>query len=396
MDARFFVTSAAIAGLMLAMVCDASGAGFRTQNFIVQAPTPALAKSVGESAERYRDDLATYWLGKRLPAWPTPCPIRVIAGPTLAAQGVTTYNRSPVRDFQMEVVGTPERILDSVLPHEVTHTVLATHFGRPLPRWADEGICTTVEHEAERSKHEAKLREFLSTRRGIAMNQLFLLTEYPNDVLPMYAQGYSVCRFLIAQKDAKTFIAFLQDYMQRPSWTENIRKHYGYDSLAELQDYWLAWVSEGSGPVGKFAKIDPPNARQDAPQIASRSSVAQASAIEEIPTPAPNPTQMELNEPARGTALASIAGPAPGADGWYQRKKLNQGQGGAESNSQLALGKLRPAGDQRPAKKLAPAITPMVPPSVRDSGRYSSAQPQPESGMSRLDPPHRRSGGSRY
>ncbi len=121
----------------------------------------------------------------------------MVAGDNLAAQGVTTYNPAPVRDFQMEVIGTPERILDSVLPHEVTHTVLATYFGRPLPRWADEGICTTVEHVSERSKHEAKLREFLSSRRGIAMNQLFLLTEYPPDVLPMYAQGYSVCRFLI-------------------------------------------------------------------------------------------------------------------------------------------------------------------------------------------------------
>ena len=157
----------------------------------------------------------------------------------------------------MEVVGTPERILDSVLPHEVTHTVLATHFGRPLPRWADEGICTTVEHVSERSKHEAKLREFLSSRRGIAMNRLFLLTEYPNDVLPMYAQGYSVCRFLIGQKDPQTFIQFLQDYMQHPSWTANIKKHYQYDSLAELQEYWLAWVAAGSGPVEKFAKVQP-------------------------------------------------------------------------------------------------------------------------------------------
>ena len=412
MDARFFVTSAVFAGLILALVCDSDAAGFRTQNFIVQAPTPALAKAVGESAERYRDDLATYWLGKRLPAWPSPCPIRVIAGPTLAAQGVTTYNRAPVRDFQMEVVGTPERILDSVLPHEVTHTVLATHFGRPLPRWADEGICTTVEHEAERSKHEVKLREFLSTRRGIAMNQLFLLTEYPNDVLPMYAQGYSVCRFLIAQKDARTFIAFLQDYMQRPSWTENIRKHYGYESLAELQEYWLAWVSEGSGPVDKFAKTGSPAASSSSPaempagirepdnagdaRIGSvaQVSVAQASAIESIPTPAPS--SMELNEPARGTALASLAAPTSQSDGWYQRKKLNLAEQATEPHSQLALGQLQPSGNRPPSKRLAPAITPMVPPSVRNSGRYSSAQAQPEMGMSRMNAPYRGNGRSRY
>jgi hypothetical protein len=244
-----------IATCLFLLLCSvAFAASQRTQNFIIQAPTPQLAQAVAEAAERYRRDLAMHWLGKTLPAWPQPCPIRVVAGPRLAAQGVTTYNPAPVRDFQMEVIGTPQRILDSVLPHEITHTILATYFGRPLPRWADEGICTTVEHSAERKKHEAKLQEFLRSRRGIAMNQLFLLKEYPNDVLPMYAQGYSVCRFLINQQGPRTFISFLEDYMRHPSWTDNIRRHYGYASLAELQQYWLAWVSEGSGEVTKYAK----------------------------------------------------------------------------------------------------------------------------------------------
>ena len=238
--------------VLLLWVTPVDGAGFRTRNFIVQASTPQLAQAVGQAAEKYRHDLAQYWLDKPLPPWPAPCPIRVNAGPHLAAQGVTTYNPAPVRDFQMEVVGTTERILDSVLPHEVTHTVLATHFGRPLPRWADEGICTTVEHDAERSKHEAKLREFLSSRRGIPMNHLFLMKEYPADVLPMYAQGYSVCQFLIAQKGPREFIDFLHDYMQHPSWTANVRRHYQYESLAELQKYWVDWVSSGSGPVRPF------------------------------------------------------------------------------------------------------------------------------------------------
>src|SRR5690606_30159582 len=199
-----------LAGLLALMMNGrAAAADLRTTNFLVMAPTPELARAVGDAAEGFRGDLALYWLGEELPPWPNPCPIRVIAGPHLAAQGVTTYNRSPVRDFQMEVVGSPQRILDSVLPHEVTHTVLATYFGRPLPRWADEGICTTVEHHSERAKHEAKLREFLRSRRGIAMNKLFLMTEYPSDVLPMYAQGYSVCQFLIAQRGPRALVAFL-------------------------------------------------------------------------------------------------------------------------------------------------------------------------------------------
>ncbi|TWU60532.1 hypothetical protein Poly51_08080 [Rubripirellula tenax] len=344
-------------------VHDASAANFRTQNFLIQAPDPQLARAVGDAAERYRKDLAVYWLGSELPTWPMPCPVVVVAGPHLAAQGETNYFTAPVRDFQMKVVGTPERILDSVLPHEVTHTVLATHFGRPLPRWADEGICTTVEHSSEKNKHEAKLREFLSTRRGIAMNQLFLLTEYPSDVLPMYAQGFSVCRFLIEQQDAPTFIRFLSDYMETPSWTTNIKKHYGYDSLAELQQYWLAWVSEGSGSVEKFAKVDPRSP-------ATASSIALASAEGDrdvagpmsVPTSGVRPMAMEgpathLVAPANSaaTALASTS-----ADGWYQRKRQE-------------------AVSSDPALAAVPTIaTPMVPPSVRNSDRYKSAQPQPE------------------
>ena len=243
---------------LIAVASSSEAASYRTQNFLVDAASPTLARSVGDAAEQYRRELADHWLGRELRPWPTPCPIRVITGPTLAAQGVTEYNRQPVRDFRMEVVGTPRRILDSVLPHEITHTILATHFGRPLPRWADEGICTTVEHQEEKVKHEIKLREFLASRRGIAMNRLFLLTEYPADVLPMYAQGYSVCRFLIEQKGPREFINFLTDYMHHPSWTANIRKHYGYQSLAGLQTRWLDWVADGSTDVTEFVAVTPP------------------------------------------------------------------------------------------------------------------------------------------
>lgn len=334
-------------------------ADYRTRNFIVSANSPFLAKQVAMSAERYRSELAKYWLGTELRPWPTPCPIRVNASPRLAAQGVTTYNRAPVRDFQMEVTGSQERILDSVLPHEVTHTVLATYFGRPLPRWADEGICTTVEHPSEKAKHEAKLREFLRTRRGIAMNQLFLLTEYPNDILPMYAQGYSVCQFLIAQQGPRTFIQFLKDYVERPSWTANIQKHYGYSSLRELQEYWLKWVDSGSGDVEKFAV----NRTQAASALVANLDRAQPK-TNTLNPPQSRSTIASNNQPltqtpAKGTALSEVA-----QAGWYMRQRQIQAQREQETAS----------------PSMASVASPIVPPSIRKSGRYSVAQPQGEPG----------------
>ena len=119
------------------------GASHRTENFLVTAPTDRFAKTVAESAERYRRELAVEWLGHELPPWRDKCPIQVHVGPQYGAGGTTSFmfqNEAPF-GWTMSIQGSPERILDSVLPHEVTHTIFATHFGCPLPRWADEGAC---------------------------------------------------------------------------------------------------------------------------------------------------------------------------------------------------------------------------------------------------------------
>ena len=144
MDARRF-RAAMIAASLLFL-----GAGYRTQNFIVTAPTPHFAQQVAISAENYRRDLAVEWLGRELPPWQEPCPIRVEVGPHLGAGGATSFafvGGQPT-GWTMSIQGSAERVLDSVLPHEVTHTIFATHYGRPLPRWADEGACTIVEHDS--------------------------------------------------------------------------------------------------------------------------------------------------------------------------------------------------------------------------------------------------------
>lgn len=384
--------------LHLCRVATADAADIRTQNFIVMAPSPQLAQQVAQSAEAYRRDLAVYWLGGELPPWSAPCPIRVNAGHHLAAQGVTTYNRSPVRDFQMEVIGSPERILDSVLPHEVTHTILATYFGQPLPRWADEGICTTVEHASEREKHETKLREFLSTRRGISMNKLFLMTEYPQDVLPMYAQGYSVCQFLIAQKGPRAFVNFLGDYFRNPSWTANVRQHYGYDSLAELQQLWLGWVAQGNGPIDAFVKA--PTRQGDVALVAATQAPA-AKAVTASPVAS---AQAPVNALAMASPQPPGLGPSASESGWYSRLK----QGAAKVVDQPAGIPVASTASIRgtsasPAASFGIASAPVTttattssPPSLRDGwaasptggtqsgptqgGLYSASQPQPEQG----------------
>ncbi len=237
----------ALVALALAIPQAAHSAQFRTTNFVIHAPTPALAREVGEVAERWRKKLSTEWLGKEMPAWSRPCPIRADIAPHLGAGGVTTFvfDRGEVFDWNMQVTGSRERVLDSVLPHEITHTIFACHFRQPLPRWADEGACTTVEHASEIAKQEHLLIRFLKTGKGIPFGKLFAMKEYPPEVLPLYAQGHSLTRFLIGQHGQAAFLDFLGDGMRDENWRRAVREHYGHESLFSLQNSWLDWVKEG-------------------------------------------------------------------------------------------------------------------------------------------------------
>ena len=125
MEARLAHTA-----LFVAAVCSL-GASYRTTNFIVNAPNETLAREIGDAAERYRADLAMEWLGRELPRWSQPCPITAHVGARMGAGGATSFmfDRSRPFGWSMTIQGSRERVLDSVLPHEVTHTIFATHFG---------------------------------------------------------------------------------------------------------------------------------------------------------------------------------------------------------------------------------------------------------------------------
>ncbi len=210
-----------------------------------------MAEQIGRAAEDYRRELATEWLGTEMRNWSQPCPITASVGDHLGAGGATSFvfEHGEVFGWRMTIQGSLERILDSVLPHEVTHTVFATHFRQPLPRWADEGACTTVEHDSEKAKQQRMLIDFLHTNRGIAFSRMFAMREYPSDVMPLYSQGFSLARYLISQGGKKKFLNYIGDGLRDDNWTRATKQHYGYDNLLALQNSWLGWVRQGSPAI---------------------------------------------------------------------------------------------------------------------------------------------------
>ena len=67
------------------------------------------------------------------------------------AGGATSFvfDQGQLFGWQMTIQGSDERLMDWVLPHEITHMVFASHFGHPLPRWADEGVPDRRAHHRE-------------------------------------------------------------------------------------------------------------------------------------------------------------------------------------------------------------------------------------------------------
>jgi len=304
------VAPAAIRRTVLAVVLVSltAAARYRTANFIVEATDPNFAAQVAQTAEHYRRQLAIEWLGKELPNWSQPCPITVNVGASLGAGGATTFvfDRGTVCGWRMSIQGPPDRLLDSVLPHEITHMIFASHFRRPLPRWADEGAATTVEHPSERRKYYLMLHQFLRSGQGISFSQMFAMKDYPPNPMPLYAQSYSLADYLIQLGGRRKYVEFVGDGLNSGDWAGAVRRNYGIADLGQLQNTWLAWVRQGSPPL---------RPRNGAPE-AARSEPLLAAAGQPGAIAAPKTTSQSAAPTASVGAVSGATNSGSVAGGW--------------------------------------------------------------------------------
>jgi hypothetical protein len=239
--------------VVLASVFSSMGAAqVRTQNFDVHAPTKEIAQQVGQWAEYYRKAKALEWLGQEMPNWPQPCPLYVTVsmdGPS----GATSFQFAPqggVISQEMRVKGPLDRLLSSVLPHEITHTVFAYYFRRAVPRWADEGGSVLSEDDTERDKHDQIVRNILNRGVQFQLRQLFNLSDYPESgekVMCLYAQGFSVSHYLVYISNRQTFLRFIHQGLQTRNWDAAVQAHYGLKNVEELEASWLKFLRDTKG-----------------------------------------------------------------------------------------------------------------------------------------------------
>jgi RNA polymerase sigma factor (sigma-70 family) len=257
------VESAVVPPPALAPDAGASGkAACLTSNFEVTASNLDVARQVGRAAEGHRKALALLWLGKEIPPWSEPCAVNVklrADGP--ASSTAFAFEKGRVLRQTMSLEGSLDEVLADLLPHEVTHTILAHKFGVGLPRWADEGAATLAESTVARKRQEtAMLRILDKPGRRIPLRQLVALRDYPKDVVALYAQGYSLTAFLVESSGRERFLAFVAQG-QREGWDRAVQAQYKYEAVEDLEKAWLAHIRKAyrqkPAPAGVEATAAP-------------------------------------------------------------------------------------------------------------------------------------------
>ena len=237
-------TSAVVLLSVVGMGFPVAAAEFRTANFVVNAEDSATARHVGDRAEELRTLLSTEWLGAALPDWTEPCRVFVdTSGERL--KGDTTYllSRGRVTRWRMELHGPLNRILETLLPHEIVHTVLASHFKAAIPRWADEGAALMAEDPSERRRLWLLEEHRLTSDDLPPLSTVLDAAEYPTqrDTLrTFYVRGACLAEFLLHAGKPR-FLEFVGQGMS-DGWDIAVRDHYGFEDVDELESAWMIWL----------------------------------------------------------------------------------------------------------------------------------------------------------
>ena len=239
-------TAALTASLLIPALAvhESLAADFSTANFLVEAGTAKTARHVARRAEELRSQLATEWLGGKLPDWSEPCRV-IVDTDAERLTGDTTYviGRTRITRWRMELHGPLDRILETLLPHEIVHAVLATHFKTAIPRWADEGAALMAEDPQEQQRLWLLEEHRLVRDDQPPLADLLAASEYPrqrDEVRTFYVRGASLTAFLVSAGKTR-FLEFVRAGMN-DGWDSAVLVHYGFADVSQLEAAWLDWL----------------------------------------------------------------------------------------------------------------------------------------------------------
>lgn len=219
-----------------------------------------IAIQVAQQADAAKAGASRRWLGIQGEHWPFRCDIWLYptgemysraTGVPGTSPGHSTFQaeNSRVLSRKIELRMDHPNLLDAVLPHEVTHVVLAGQFGKNfLPRWLDEGMAILAEPRERIRRHTDHIPRYATEGTLLTAGQLITLSDYPDatKVGIFYAQSVSLVEYLCSLKGTQAFTLFVKDAVGG-NWEAALKQHYSINGFAGLDRQWRGeWVALGN------------------------------------------------------------------------------------------------------------------------------------------------------
>lgn len=131
-----------------------------------------------------------------------------------------------------------------VLDHELTHAFFFYLLGSNFDLFLNEGAAQNSEYSNRAALRELVWRQY-SAGRFLPLDALYGRNEYDPGLL-LYTEGFSVVDFLIGRGGSAWFSGFVEYLTHDAADIDDaLAAFYGYASLAELEEDWLAFVRAG-------------------------------------------------------------------------------------------------------------------------------------------------------
>jgi hypothetical protein len=233
-----------------------------TANFrIFHKQDDAYAQKLAQVAERTRSEMSRKWFGNEAPVWQPHCELIVYStgeeyrqmtgtkpfdSPGHAHVNADRSDASRVVARWLHMRYDSPNMVETVLPHETTHVVLAGQFGPfQVPRWADEGIAVLSEPAYKVQQHRQNVLR-AHQQGGLFPLKELLVMDYPREpqrITAFYAQSVALVELLTSLRGPTVLVQFVRDGL-REGYEVALQRHYQM-SFAQLQQAWDTQVLGG-------------------------------------------------------------------------------------------------------------------------------------------------------
>ncbi len=233
-----------------------------TANFTIHHTDPVLAEQAAKTAETIRAQQAKRWgstatRGTWTPRceiflFPTSGEFARMTGQPETSPGFSTMEikAGRISARRVNLRADHPQLIAAILPHEVTHVVLADLFTQQqIPRWADEGMAVLAEPLNEQISRTAELTGPLKEGRVFKLSELMAI-DYPSAEAwsLYYAQSVSLTQFLVDQGTHEQFVRFVRGAQQK-GVEESLRSVYKIAGFSELENRWQAFARRQVGEI---------------------------------------------------------------------------------------------------------------------------------------------------